>query len=72
MVENPPFNVGDIGSIPDWGTRIPHPTGKLSMNSAMRIKTEKKKKIHWKDSKNGQKKIFFLIEGLMLTPLISF
>ena len=43
MVENPPFNVGDIGSIPDWGTRIPHPTGKLSMNSAMRIKTEKKK-----------------------------
>ena len=71
MVENLPFSVGNVGLLPDWGTRIPHPTGQLSMYSTMRIKTEKKKKIHWKNSKNGQKK-FFLIEGPMLTPLITF
>ena len=72
MVGDLPFNVGNMGSIPDWGLRIPHPTGQLSMYSAMRMKTAKKKKIHWKNSKNGQKNIFFLIEGPMLTPLISF
>ena len=24
VVKNPPGNAGDTGSIPDWGTRIPH------------------------------------------------
>ena len=31
MVENPPpSNAGDAGSIPNWGTKIPHATGQLS------------------------------------------
>ena len=34
MVENLPCEVGDVGSIPDQGTKIPHATGKLSPCSA--------------------------------------
>ena len=30
MVKNLPANAGDMGSIPDWGTKIPHATGQLS------------------------------------------
>ena len=29
-VGNPPSNAGDAGSIPGWGTRIPHAVGQLS------------------------------------------
>ena len=34
MVENLPCKVGDVGSIPDQGTKILHATGKLSPCSA--------------------------------------
>ena len=30
VVKNPPSNAGDAGSIPGWGTEIPHTTGQLS------------------------------------------
>ena len=30
VVKNPPSSVGDAGSIPGWGTKIPHAMGKLS------------------------------------------
>ena len=30
VVENLPANAGDTGSIPGWGTKIPHATGQLS------------------------------------------
>ena len=30
MVKNLPCNAGDMGSIPGWGTKIPHPEGQLS------------------------------------------
>ena len=30
MIKNPPYNAGDVGSIPDRGTKIPHATGQLS------------------------------------------
>ena len=30
VVKNPPSNAGDTGSIPGWGTKIPHDTGQLS------------------------------------------
>ena len=30
VVENPPSNAGDMGSIPRRGTKIPHATGQLS------------------------------------------
>ena len=30
MVENPPANAGDVGSIPGQGTKIPHAVEKLS------------------------------------------
>ena len=30
MVKNPPSNEGDAGSIPGWGTKIPHAAGQLS------------------------------------------
>ena len=34
VVKNPPSNAGDVGSIPDWGTKIPHATGQLSPHTA--------------------------------------
>ena len=30
MVKNPHSNAGDMGSIPGWGTKIPHAVGQLS------------------------------------------
>ena len=27
VVKNPPFNAGDTGSIPGWGTKVPHAVG---------------------------------------------
>ena len=30
VVKNQPSNAGDTGSIPGWGTKIPHATGQLS------------------------------------------
>ena len=30
MLKNPPSNAGDVGSIPDQGTKIPHAAGQLS------------------------------------------
>ena len=30
VVKNPPSNAGDAGSIPGWGTKIPHAAGQLS------------------------------------------
>ena len=30
VVKNPPSNAGDAGSIPGWGTKIPHAAGHLS------------------------------------------
>ena len=30
VVKNPPSSAGDVGSIPGWGTKIPHATGQLS------------------------------------------
>ena len=34
MVKNPPFNAGDVGSIPSQGTKIPHAMGQLSPHTA--------------------------------------
>ena len=31
VVKNPPCNVEDMGSIPDWGTKIPHASEQLSL-----------------------------------------
>ena len=33
VVKNLPSNAGDAGSIPGWGTKIPHATGQLSPHS---------------------------------------
>ena len=30
VVNNPPSNAGDVGSLPGWGTKIPHATGRLN------------------------------------------
>ena len=34
MVKNPPSNAGDVGSIPGWGTKIPHAMGQLRPHAA--------------------------------------
>ena len=34
VVKNLPSSAGDAGSIPGWGTKIPHTTGKLSWHAA--------------------------------------
>ena len=36
MVKNPPSNVGDVGSIPGRGTKIPHAAGQLSPSATTR------------------------------------
>ena len=33
VVKNPPSNAGDMGSIPDRGTKIPHAAGQLSLRT---------------------------------------
>ena len=33
VVKNPPSNAGDAGSIPGWGTKIPHAVGQLSLHT---------------------------------------
>ena len=30
VVKNPPSNARDLGSVPGWGTKIPHAAGQLS------------------------------------------
>ena len=37
VVKNPPCNAEDVGSIPGWGTKIPHSTEQLSLNSATTV-----------------------------------
>ena len=32
VVKNPPSNAKDLGSIPGWGTKIPHAVGQLSLH----------------------------------------
>ena len=34
VVKNPPSNAGDAGSIPGWGTKIPHAMEQLSLHAA--------------------------------------
>ena len=34
VVKNAPSNAGDLGSIPDQGTKIPHAVGQLSLHTA--------------------------------------
>ena len=36
MVENPPPSLGDTGSIPDQGTKIPHAMGQVSLRTSAR------------------------------------
>ena len=36
MVKNTPCNVGNLGSIPGQGTKIPHAEEQLSLNAATR------------------------------------
>ena len=33
MVESLHSNAGDVGSIPGWGTKIPHAAGQLSLHT---------------------------------------
>ena len=33
MIKNPPSNVRDAGSVPGWGTKIPHATEQLSQHA---------------------------------------
>ena len=35
MIKNLPCNAGDMGSIPDQGTKIPHPVEQLSLHTTM-------------------------------------
>ena len=37
VVKNLPSNAGDVGSIPDQGTKIPHALGQLSPLTATKI-----------------------------------
>ena len=43
VVKNLPSNAGDIGSIPGWGTKIPHAVGQLAERETQHSKKKKKK-----------------------------
>ena len=32
VVKNPPCNAGDVGSIPGWGTKLPHAVEQLNLH----------------------------------------
>ena len=40
MVTNPPFNEGDVGSIPSQGTKIPHPAGLTNKTIELKVSDE--------------------------------
>ena len=44
MVKKPPSSAGDEGSIPGWGTKIPHAVGKLRPEPQYRASAVKKKR----------------------------
>ena len=51
MVKNLPCNAGDVGSIPDRRTKIPHGSEQLTLHAATKtqhsqIKKKKKKRIY--------------------------
>ena len=54
VVKNPPCNSGDVGSIPGWGTKIPHPTEQLSPHAATIMPVGSK--THHKDPAQRKKK----------------
>ena len=51
VVKNPPCNAGDLGSIPDWITKIPQATGQLSPCTTTRVRV-----LHW-EIRNDARKI---------------
>ena len=56
MVKNPPSNAGDAGSIPGWGTKIPHTTGQLNLRAATREKPTMKSLCAAMKTQNSQKR----------------
>ena len=54
VVKNPPCNSGDVGSIPGWGTKIPHPTEQLSPHAATMMPVGSK--THHEDPAHQKKK----------------
>ena len=63
MVENSPSNAGDLGSIPCWGTKIPHaarqlrPHAATSENLGTIMKTQHSQKKKKKEQKKYPKLI---------------
>ena len=53
VVENPPSDAGDGGSIPDRRTKVPHAVGRLSPHAAAREESTR----HNKDSVRPESKI---------------
>lgn len=50
VVKNPPSNAGDLGSIPDWITKIPQATGQLNPCSTTRVRA-----LPWKIQNDARK-----------------
>ena len=64
MVKSPPSNARDAGSIPDWGTKIPHAAEQqLSPCTTMKTQHPQVKK------KNTIFKSFLILETLFFFPL---
>ena len=68
VVKNPPSNAGDKGSIPGWGTKIPHATGQINPTAKSREKLMHHSEEHERYSMpkvkpNTTKTIFKKLEG---------
>ena len=51
MVNNPPSNSGDVGSIPAQGTKIPHAVGQLSLHATPKTQHSQKRRKKKKEKK---------------------
>ena len=54
MVKTLPSTAGDVGSMPGWGTRIPHATGQLSPRAHTQINIEKKENVKHTEELKGR------------------
>ena len=60
VVKSLSSNVGNMGSIPGWGTKIPHTTGQLSFHVTTREDCTLQQRVHMLQQRASTvKKIFF-------------
>ena len=68
--KNLPSHVGDVSSIPGWGSKIPHAEGQGSLHRAAKTQHRQKRKIFLETSGKGARKPGQTIKTVDLLSLI--